>query len=114
MRRIPTALRLGGRPVSKTIARLVAGANGGKHGGFGKGERDHLLHNPQDQFGAAGDTEFLEQAVQMHVNRVRRKLESLGNVRFTLIVENTLDNLQFTLRDAQAAGNLKPSMIAEE
>ena len=84
----------------KTIAGLVAGANGGKHGGFGKGERDHLLHNPQDQFGPAGNVELLEQSVQMHVNRVGRKFEAFGNVRLVLIVKDALDNLQLAFRDA--------------
>jgi len=114
MRTMPTTLRLGGRAVLKTIAGLVARANGGKHGGSGEGERNHLLHNPQDQLGAAGDREFFEKPVQVHVNGVRRKLESLGNVRLVLIVENALDNLQLALRDSKAAGNLKPGMPAEE
>jgi len=107
-------LRFGGRAVSKTIAGLVAGANGWKHGGFCKRERDHLLHNPQNQFGAAGDGEFLEQAVQVHVNRVWRKLEALGNFRLVLIVKDGFDDLQLALRDTQGAGNLKPGMVGEQ
>ena len=95
-------------------AGVVAGANGGKHGGFRKRERDHLLHNPQNQFGAAGDVEFLEQAVQVHVDGVGRKLEVFGNLHLVEIIKDALDNLQFTLRDIQCAGNLMPSMVAEE
>ena len=100
--------------VQAASAGVVTGANGGKHGGFGKGERDHLLHNPQDQLGAAGDVEFLEQPVHVHMNRVGRKLEVSGNVPLVLIVKDSLDDLQLALRDVQGAGNLMPGMVGEQ
>ena len=53
------------------LAGVVAGAKGGEHGGFGKRERDHLLHDAQDQFGAALDGELLEQPIHVHMNGVR-------------------------------------------
>ena len=58
--------------------------------------------------------EFLEQAVQVHVDGVGRKLEVFGNLHLVEIIKDALDNLQFTLRDIQCAGNLMPSMVAEE
>lgn len=50
----------------------------------------------------------------MHVNGVGRNLESFGNVRLVLIVENALDNLQLALGDAQGAANLMPGMVGEQ
>jgi hypothetical protein len=110
-------LRFGGRGrrvVEAAFAGVVVGANGGKHGDFGQGERDQAFDNPQDQLGAAGDREFLEQAVQMHVDGVGRNCEPSGNLRLVLIVKDALDNLQLALRDAQRAANLLPCKIAEE
>ena len=95
-------------------AGVVAGANGGKHGGFRQRERDHLLHNPQHQLGSALDGQLLEKPVQVHVDGVGRNLESFGDVRLVLIVENALDDLQFALGDVQGAANLVPRMVAEE
>jgi len=50
----------------------------------------------------------------VHVNGVRRKREAFSNIRLVLIVKDGLDDLQFALRDAQGATNLKPSVVAEE
>jgi len=50
----------------------------------------------------------------MSVNGVSRNAEALRNLRLREIVEDALDNLHFPLRQAQGAGNLKPSMIAEQ
>ena len=96
------------------ISSVLVWTNGGKDGGFGKRERDHLLHDPQNQLGATGDVELLEKPVQVHVNGVRRNLELFSNRRLVLIVENALDNLQFAPGDFQRAANLKPSMIGEQ
>ena len=63
---------------------------------------------------ADSDVEFLEKPVQVHVNGVRRNLESFGNLRLVMIVENALDNLQLALCDTQGAPNLKPSMIGKQ
>jgi len=93
---------------------VVARANGGQHGGFGQGERDQRLHDAQDELGAAGDVELPEQPVQMHVNRVGRNSESLGNLGFVLIIEDGLNDLQLPLRDVQSAGDFKPGVGAEE
>jgi hypothetical protein len=110
-------LRFGGRGrrvVEAACAGGVAGANGGKHGDFGQGEFDHLFHNSQDQFGAAGDGEFPEKPVQVHVNGVRRNLEAFGNFCLVLVVEDALNNLHLPLRDAQGAGNLMPDVVGEQ
>jgi hypothetical protein len=107
-------LRFGGRVVQAAFASVVAGANRGKRAGFRKREGNHLLHYPQHKFGAAGDVEFLEQTVQVHVNGVRRNFEFFGYRRLVLIVKHALDNLQFALGDFQGVANLKPGMVGEQ
>jgi hypothetical protein len=100
--------------VPVAIAAVMAGANGGKHAGFGQGQGNHLLDDPQDKLGASGDVEFLEEAVQMRVNGVSRYAESTGNLRLREIVKDALDDLQLALRQGLSAANLKPGMIAEQ
>lgn len=92
----------------------MAVANGRECAGCGQREADHLLHDAQNQLGARGDGEFLEKAVQMGVNSVFRDFEPPGNPCLRQIVKDPLNNLQLALREAQSAGNLTPSMFAEE
>ena len=91
----------------------MAAANGRERAGFGTGEGDHLFHDAQNQFGARGDGEFFEKAVQMRVDSVIRDIEPPGNPCLGRLSKTPLNNLQFALREAQGAGNLKPSMFAE-
>ena len=92
----------------------MAVANGRECAGCGQREADHLLHDAQNQLGARGDGDFFEKPVQMRVDSVIRDIEPPGNTCLGEIVKDTLNNLQFALREAQGAGNLKPSMFAEE
>jgi hypothetical protein len=96
------------------MASVVERANGGKHASFSQGEHDHLLDNPQNQLGAAGDVKFLEKAVQMHMHSVRRNLECFGNLRLRVVVEDAFDDLQLTLRDVEGGSDLKPSVVGEQ
>lgn len=59
-----------GRVAPTAIAAVMVRANGRKHSGFGQGERNHLFHDPQDEFGAGGDVQLLEQAVQVGVSGI--------------------------------------------
>lgn len=99
--------------VQATTARVVA-ADRRKRAGFGKGEGDQLLHDPQDKVGSGGNFEFLKQAVQMGVYRVFRNVKATGDTGFREIVKNTLDNLQLAPGDAQGAGDFSPGMIVEQ
>lgn len=96
------------------IPDVMAGANGGKHAGFGKGKGDHLLHDPQHKLGAGGDVDLLEEAVQMRVRGVFGNLQTLGDPCLWKIVKDALDDLQLALCDAEGVCNLKPGMFGEE
>lgn len=90
----------------------MVGANGGKHAGFGKCQGNHLLHDPQNQLGAGRDVEFLEQAVQVRVRRVRRNTEPVGDTCLGEIVEDALNYLHLALCNVQGTGDLKPGVVA--
>lgn len=97
-----------------TAAAVMAGANGRKHAGFGQGEGEHLLHDSQDKFGAGGDVDFLEEAVQMRVRGVLGNSQTLSDPCLWEIVKDALDDLQLALRDAEGVCNLKPGMFGEQ
>jgi len=88
-------------------------ANGRERAGLGTCEVDHLHHDSQDHCSPGGDIELREKAVQMRVNGVIRDLEPPGYPCLWQIVKNTLDDLHFTLGEAQSLGNLNPSLIVE-
>jgi hypothetical protein len=104
----------GGRAAQGASAALVTATDGGEHAGFSEGEGDHLLHDPQNQFGAGGDVEFLKEAVQVGVRRVLVHVESGGDPLLCVIIKDALDDLDLALGDAQRLGDLGPSVVAED
>jgi hypothetical protein len=91
----------------------MTGTDGGEHTGFGKGEGDHLLHDPEDKVGAGGDGEFYEKAVQVGVRRVLGHVETVGDCGLGEVVKNALDDLELALGDGQRLGDLGPGVVAE-
>ena len=93
---------------------LVTAADGWQDAGFGNGEGDQLLDDPEDYFGACGDVELLEKAVEVRVRGVLVHAEAAGDLFLREVVEDALNNLQLTRGDAQRRGDFGPGVVAED
>lgn len=77
------------------------------------GQLQELFDYPEDESWAIHGSEFVTEALEMRVDRMRRDAEVSGDGELGAIVEHAADDLQFAFSEAEAASDFSPDAVGE-